>query len=496
MATDGLDADSLFNSPCFGYNLEDLLALPAPSAPTASEVDLTTPFSRNVTLMTPFVGAPMDTVTEGRMAITLALMGGIGVIHCNCDPKTQAKEVDAVKRFENGFIMDPHVLSPQHLVEDVDQIRARYDVSTVLITDHGHMGDKFVGIVTSRDIDFVENRKTKLSEVMTPKAKCQFGLEPISLSEAQKKLIDSKKGKLPILNEAGELVALVSRGDLKKSKDFALASKDANRQLLVAAACQPRPSELDRVRLLVEAGVDVLVLDASNGDTNHQVDFLKKVKHEFPSLDVVCGNVVTPRQAKPLIDAGADALRVGMGCSSLNSLQEVPAIGRPQASAIYHVARYAAEFGVPVIADGGIISASLAAMALALGASTVMCGALLAGTTESPGDAFYHDGMRLKLYRGMGTLQVMPAQMEFCKYSKGGENAGVKTVVGGTSCAVVDRGSAKPLLASLIEDVKRDVRRLGASNIGQLHDDLYAMKTRFHIRSAGAYAAARHGYLA
>ncbi|CAE8621300.1 unnamed protein product [Polarella glacialis] len=496
MSVDGLDADTIFNAPCLGYGLEDLLALPSPSAHQAQEVDLTVPFTKTVTLMSPFVSAPMDTVTEAHMAIACALMGGIGVIHANCDPEQQAKEVDMVKRYENGFIMDPHVLGPNDRVEDVDRIRATHDVSTVMITDGGVMGNRFLGIVTSRDIDFVENRKTKLSDVMTPKAKVLFGTEPISLGESQQKLIASKKGKLPILNEGGELVAVVSRGDLKKSKNFPLASKDANRQLLVAAAVVPKPSEMERVRLLVEAGVDVIVLDAQSGGTSAQVDFLKKVKHAYPGLDVICGNVVTPRQAKVLIDAGADALRVGMGCSSLNSAHEVGVIGRPQGSAVYHVARYAASFGVPVIADGGINGSSAASMALTLGASTVMCGSLMAGTTESPGDAFFHDCMRLKLYRGNGSLEVMPAQIEKAKYSQGGENAEIKRVPGGTACAVVDRGPVKALLASLLEGVKRDFRRLGVSNVRELHEDLYGSKTRFHVRSAGAYGAAHHGSLA
>eukprot|EP00933_Yihiella_yeosuensis_P078004 TRINITY_DN8907_c3_g1_i1.p1 TRINITY_DN8907_c3_g1~~TRINITY_DN8907_c3_g1_i1.p1 ORF type:complete len:504 (-),score=105.96 TRINITY_DN8907_c3_g1_i1:289-1800(-) len=503
MAADGLDADAIFNAPCVGYSLEDLIALPAPSAQTASEVGLETCFTRNVKLGAPIVGAPLDTVCEGRMAIALAMMGGIGVIHCNCTPEEQAKQVDMVKRFENGFIMDPHVLSPNDRVEDVERIRAENDVATVMITEHGQMGQKFVGIVTSRDIDFVDDPKTKLSEVMTTKAKCSYAHEPISLTEAQQKLVDSKRGKLPILNDGSELVAVISRGDLKKTKGFPLASKDANRQLMVAAACRPRTSELERVNALVEAGMDVLVIDAAQGDSAFQVDFIKKVKNEFPGLDIVAGNVVTPRQAKALIEAGAEGLRVGMGNSSLNSCQEVAAIGRPQASAVFHVAKYAKQFDVPVIADGGISNYSSAAMALTLGASTIMLGGLLAGTSESPGDAFYHNGMRLKLYRGMGSLEVMPAQMEFTKYSSGGENSNVKRIIGGQSCAVVDRGPAKPLLASIIEGIQRDFRRLGCASLEEVHEDLHSdesqgklAKTRFHIRSYSAYGAARAGYMA
>lgn len=469
---DGFDADSLFNTPCLGYNLEDLLALPAPAATTEVEVTMTTQLSKNVTLNSPLVAAPMDTVTEGRMAIACALMGGLGVIHCRCPVAEQAQQVDMVKKYENGFIMDPFVLSSTHTVADIDLIRQDHDVSTVCITDMGMMGNKFLGIVTSRDIDFIKDRSMRLSEVMTPKAKCLTACEPISLGEALQKLVQSKKGKLPILNEDGELVALVTRSDLKKLKDFPNASKDANRQLLA----EPKLSELERVQSLVQAGMDVLFLEASRSNLEEQAEFIRK--------------------AQPLIQAGADALRVGMGSSSLDSLPEAPAVGRPLGSAVYHVARYASEFKVPVIADGGIATSSAATIALALGASAVMCGFLLAGTTESPGDAFYHDGMRMKLYKGMSSLEVVPSQLEAKKYSRQGEDSGLKRFDGGCCCAVVDRGPAKPLIAAMLDGVRKDLKRLGAQTVKELHEDLYTMKTRFQVRSAASFTAARRGVFA
>lgn len=493
---DGFDADSLFNTPCLGYNLEDLLALPAPAATTEVEVTMTTQLSKNVTLNSPLVAAPMDTVTEGRMAIACALMGGLGVIHCRCPVAEQAQQVDMVKKYENGFIMDPFVLSSTHTVADIDLIRQDHDVSTVCITDMGMMGNKFLGIVTSRDIDFIKDRSMCLSEVMTPKAKCLTACEPISLGEALQKLVQSKKGKLPILNEDGELVALVTRSDLKKLKDFPNASKDANRQLLVGAAAEPKLSELERVQSLVQAGMDVLFLEASRSNLEEQAEFIRKVKFQYPGLDVVAGNVVTPKQAQPLIQAGADALRVGMGSSSLDSLPEAPAVGRPLGSAVYHVARYASEFKVPVIADGGIATSSAATIALALGASAVMCGFLLAGTTESPGDAFYHDGMRMKLYKGMSSLEVVPSQLEAKKYSRQGEDSGLKRFDGGCCCAVVDRGPAKSLIAAMLDGVRKDLKRLGAQTVKELHEDLYTMKTRFQVRSAASFTAARRGVFA
>jgi IMP dehydrogenase len=484
MSIDGLDAETIFNTPCLGYDYEDLIALPGHATNSIEDVELTSFFSRNIKLRNPIVASPMDTVCEGRMATCLALLGGIGVIHCNCDADFQAAQVLSVKRYMNGFIMDPHVLSVTNTVEDVDNIRRTHDVSTVMITEHGVMGSRLLGIVTARDVDFIEDRTTTLQDVMIPKARMVCGHEPISLSEAQKKLQISRKGKLPIVNDAGELVAVVARGDVKKGRAYPHASTDPNNQLLVAAACLPRPEEFERVGKLVEAGADALVLDAAHGDSVEQIDFLKRVKGEFPSLEVICGNVVTPRQAKPLLDAGADALRVGMGTSSLFSRYEACAIGRPQASAVYHVARYAAEqYGIPIIADGAVESSQHIAMALTLGASSVMCGSLLAGTTESPGDAFFHDGRRLKVYRGMGLADALMQQGGAQDKHVVGAQPTSKTVRSAASCAVVDRGSAVSLIPYMMDGVKRDIRRLGIGSTWQLHDDLYNSSTRFHVRT-------------
>merc|ERR1719215_1446520 len=284
-------------------------------------------------------------------------------------------------------------------------------------------------------------------------------------------LRQKKVGKLPILNEGGELVAMVSRSDLKKGRSNPLAAQDANKQLMVAAAVVPCKSERERVHKLIEAGADAIVLQASQGDSTTQLEFLKWLKHEYPTVDVVCGNVVTPRQAKPLLDAGADGLRVGMGCSSLYSGREACVVGRPQASAVYHVAKFAREYGVPVIADGGVQHSSHVSMAITIGASAVMCGSLLAGTSESPGEAFWHDGQRLKLYRGLGSLEL----------------EGNKQAQGGAACAVIERGPAALLIESLLEGVRRDLGRLGSNNLTQLHEDLYTAGVRFQVRTAGGH---------
>jgi len=493
--TDGLDAESIFNTPSFGYNFDDLVSLPGHATCNVDEVDLTTLFSRNLTISNPIVSAPMDSVTEAPMAIALALLGGIGVIHNSCSADDQAAQVRKVKTFRNGFIMDPFTLAPNHTVQDADRIAEKHGIKTVLITEGGSMGGKLLGIATSRDLDFLTDRSVKLEKVMTQREQLIVAKESdgektgISLSDANAQLRASKKGKLPIVNLDHQLVAMVSRRDLKKGRDFPKASQDANKQLLVAAACSPLvhlPETMERVRKLVEAGVDAIVVDSSQGSSAQQVEFLRRVKHEFPNLDVVCGNVVTPRQAKPLLEAGADGLRVGMGCSSLYSGQEVTAVGRPQASAVYHVARFCKQMNaqVPVIADGGVQSGAHVATALALGASAVMCGSLFAGTEESPGDAFFHNGMRLKHYSGMGTLEAM----QRCESSA--TSGGRSQTVG---CAVVDRGSVKLLIAYMLEGVKRDLRRLGVRDLPQLHSDLYSCNTRFHIRTPGAYGTASAG---
>jgi IMP dehydrogenase len=493
---DGLDADSLFNTPGFGYNFDDLVCLPGRSKSSADEVNLATRFSRNIAIANPIASSPMDSVTEAPMAIAMALLGGIGVIHCNCSAVEQARQIRKVKSFRHGFIMDPQVLSPSHTVQHIDALTRQTGVKTVLITEGGAVGNKLLGIVTSRDIDHLQDRSIALEKVMTPSANMVLARESegagqgLKLAEANAKLRASKKGKMPIVNDANELVAMVSRRDLKTAKEFPSASQDANKQLLVGAACTPlaSPEILDRVKQLVEAGVDVLVLDSAQGSSAQQIEFVKKAKYDYPNLDIVCGNVVTPRQAKPLLDAGADGLRVGMGCSSLYSGNEVVAVGRPQASAVYHVARFCKELGsqVPVIADGGVQNSTHIAIALTLGASAVMCGSLLAATEESPGTAFFHNGMRLKNYRGVGALEAMPNSESS---SSSGVDPSPTLPSESVACAVVEKGSVKSLVPFMLEAVRRDLRRLGIPNVPQLHEDLFNHNTRFHIRTPGAYGA-------
>lgn len=480
---DGYSAKELFGELSRGtaFTYDDVIMLPGHIDFPVSEVSMQSQLTRKIKLNLPFVSSPMDTVTESQMAINMALQGGIGIIHYNNTIEEQANEVRSVKRYKNGFITDPLVLSPTATIADVDLIKFEYGFAGIPITEDGKMGSRLVGFVSNRDVDFLVDRTRPLSEVMT--TDLVVAQEPCTLAEANQILRESKKGKLPIINEKYELTALISRNDLKKNRDFPLASKDANKQLLVGAAIGTRPDDRLRCKALVEQGVDVIVIDSSQGDSQFQYEMIDHIKTSYPGIEVIGGNVVTSQQVLHLIRAGVDGIRVGMGVGSICTTQEVCAVGRAQASAVYCSARTAAAHGVPIIADGGISSSGHIVKALTLGASCVMMGSMLAGTEESPGAYFFQDGVRLKKYRGMGSIEAMSKGSSKRYFAEGKD---VVKVAQGVSGAVVDKGSIRRYLPYMSQGCSHGFQDLGVRTLAECHEKLYNGKLRLELRTGAA----------
>ena len=385
-----------------GITFDDVLLVPAYSEVIPNQVDLSTNLTKTIRLNIPMMSAGMDTVTEHRMAIAMARQGGIGIIHKNMSIEAQAEEVDKVKRSENGVITDPFSLSPEHTLHDANELMAKFRISGVPITE----GKKLVGIITNRDLKFEEDFSKKIKESMTSEGLIT-ALEGTTLEEAKSILARARKEKLPIVDKDFNLKGLITIKDIEKQIKYPNSAKDAQGRLLCGAAVGITANVLDRVDALVKAKVDVVVMDSAHGHSANVIRTVKMVKEKYPDLQVIAGNVATGDATRALIEAGADAVKIGIGPGSICTTRVVAGIGVPQISAIMDAYPVAKEYGVPIIADGGIKYSGDMTKAIAAGASVCMMGSLLAGCDESPGDFELFQGRKYKVYRGMGSIAAM-----------------------------------------------------------------------------------------
>ncbi len=385
-----------------GLTFDDVLLVPAASDVLPADIDLHTQLTRKIRLNIPLISAAMDTVTEYRMAIAIAREGGIGIIHKNMSISQQAEQVDMVKRSENGVITNPFWLAPGHTLAEADELCAKFKISGVPICDNG----KLVGIITNRDMKFETDMTQLIDNVMT-KENLVTAPEGTTLAEAKEILRRHKIEKLPIVDKNFHLKGLITIKDIEKAEVYPNSARDERGRLLVGAAIGATADVLDRVAALVEAGVDVLALDSAHGHSKNIIETVRRVKAVYPDVQLIAGNVATADATRDLIEAGADCVKIGIGPGSICTTRVVAGIGVPQITAVFDAAQVAAEYGVPIIADGGVKYSGDIAKAIAAGANVVMLGSLLAGCEESPGETEIYQGRQFKVYRGMGSLAAM-----------------------------------------------------------------------------------------
>ena len=442
-----------------GITFDDVLLVPAYSEVIPNQVDLSTNLTKKVKLNIPMMSAGMDTVTEYRMAIAMARQGGIGIIHKNMSIEAQADEVDTVKRSENGVITDPFYLSPEHTLEDANNLMAKFRISGVPITE----GRKLVGIITNRDLKFEEDFSKKIKESMTSE-NLVTAREGVTLEEAKKILAKSRKEKLPIVDENFNLKGLITIKDIEKQIKYPLSAKDEQGRLLCGAAVGITANVMARVDALVEAQVDVVVVDSAHGHSANILKAVREIKTKHPNLQVVAGNVATGAATKALIEAGVDAVKVGIGPGSICTTRVVAGIGVPQITAIMECYAAAKEAGIPIIADGGIKYSGDMTKAIAAGANVCMMGSIFAGCDESPGDFELYQGRKYKVYRGMGSI----AAMENGSKDRYFQQDAKKLVPEGVEGRVAYKGHVEDTVFQLVGGLRSGMGYCGAKDIETL----------------------------
>ncbi len=455
-----------------GLTFDDVLLIPAHSSVTPNMIDLRTRLAGDIMLNTPIMTAAMDTVSESRMAIAIAREGGIGIIHKNMTIEQQVEEVDKVKRSENGVIVNPFSLTADKTVAEADELMGKYKISGVPIVDEK---GKLEGILTNRDLRFITDFSIKIGEVMT---KENLVTAPVGtdLEGAKKILMSHKIEKLPIVDENGMLKGLITIKDIEKAVQYPNSARDKNGRLLCGAAIGVTANVLERAKALIDAQVDLLSLDSAHGHSDNIIKCVKMIKKEFPHIPVIAGNIATAEAAKDLIEAGADALKVGIGPGSICTTRVVAGIGVPQITAVYDVACVAAKYNIPVIADGGIKYSGDIVKALAAGANVVMLGSLLAGCEEAPGAVEIYQGRSFKVYRGMGSLAAMENGSKDRYFQEGAK----KLVPEGVEGRVPYKGALSDTVFQLVGGIRSGMGYCGCPTIEELHE-----KARF-VKITGA----------